>query len=171
MISKTSHLIKNRTTSNDIFLTPIKLAKFHISSIKGKSDDIWFDPFRNNGNYYNNYPTIMKNRRWTEILKGRDFFTCNFEKNMIICSNPPYSCLDRIITKFIELEPKIISILIGVGNLTARRIEVLENAGYKIIFLHMCKVYKFYGMSYIVTFEKTDKESIMSYDRTVWREE
>ena len=34
----------------------------------------------------------------------------------------------------------------------------------------MLKVWKWFGMSYIVVFEK-NKESIMSYNRKVWREE
>ncbi len=171
MSSKISHRINKRIIQNDIFITPVELAKFHINTIKGQTDNIWHDPFRNNGVYYNNYPVSITNRRWSEILKGRDFLTESIEPGAVICSNPPYSILDMVIKRCIELDPLIISFLIGVGNLTARRIDILEKAGYKIIFLHMCKVYKWYGMSYIVNFQKQNNNGILSYDRVVWKED
>ena len=90
------------------------------------------------------------------------------EKITIISSNPPYSFLDEVILKSLSLEPKIINYLIGVGNLTARRIEMFNNAGYGLTKLHMCKVYKWYGMSYIIQFEK-GKNNIISFDRVVWK--
>ena len=51
--SKTSHKIKQREHPKDIFLTPLKLAKSHIDMIEFKEDEIWYDPFKNTGNYYN----------------------------------------------------------------------------------------------------------------------
>ena len=39
---------------------------------------------------------------------------------------------------------------------------------YGLTKIHMCKVYKWYGMSFIVQFEK-DEKHIISYDRIVWR--
>ena len=171
MSSQIAHLINKRIIKNDIFITPIELAKFHISTINCQPDNIWYDPFRNNGVYYNNYPVCITNRRWSEILKGRDFLTESIETGAVICSNPPYSILDMVIKRCIELDPFIISLLIGVGNLTARRIEILEKAGFKIVFLHMCKVYKWYGMSYIVNFQKQNGNGILSYDRVVWKED
>ena len=38
------------------------------------------------------------------------------------------------------------------------------------IYIEKMKVYKWYGMSYIVVFEK-NKQSIMEIDRTVWKED
>ena len=37
-----------------------------------KQGKIWYDPFRNSGRYYNNFNE--KNKKWTEILEGKDFF-------------------------------------------------------------------------------------------------
>jgi len=130
-----------------------------------KENEIWLDPFKNSGVYYNNFPT--NNKLWCEILEEKDFFEFN-EKVDVICSNPPYSLMDKVLEKSISLKPRVISYLIGVGNLTTRRIEMMEKAGYGITKLHMCKVYKWYGMSFIVVFE-LNKDSIMSYDRTVWK--
>jgi hypothetical protein len=100
-------------------------------------------------------------------LENKDFL--KYDKNVdVIIQNPPYSLLDIWFKKNIELNPRSFSMLIGVGNLTARRIEWCENAGYGITKLKMLKVWKWYGMSFIVVFEK-GKKSIMSIDRTVWK--
>ena len=166
MSSNVSHKIKKRNSSNDIFITPLELAKKAIDMIEYNQADIWFDPFKNTGNYYNQYPN--DNKLYSEILEGKDFFDFN-EKIDIICSNPPYSIIDKVIEKSIELKPRVINYLIGVGTLTARRLEMFENAGYGLTKIHMCKVYKWYGMSFIIQFEK-NKQSIISFDRIVWKE-
>lgn len=165
MISLISRNIKKRDNPNDVFITPVDLAKKHISMIDVFDTDIWFDPFKNSGVYYNNFPTDKKD--WTEILEDKDFFLYSSHVD-IICSNPPYSCIDTILEKSVSLNPKVISYLIGINNLTTRRMEMMEKNGYGITKIHICKVYKWYGMSCIVVWEK-NKKSIFSYDRTVWR--
>ena len=163
--SNVSRAIKSRAKANDVFITPLDLAKKHIDMIDYNEDDVWLDPCRNSGNYYNQYPT--KNKDWCEILDGKDFF--EYEGKIdISCSNPPYSLMDKWINKHIELKPRVISFLIGIGNLTTRRIEILEKAGYGLTKLKMMKVYRWYGMSCIVVFEK-EKESIIEFDRKVYR--
>ena len=54
------------------------------------------------------------------------------------------------------------------GKLTAKRIEFMENKGCGLTKIHMCKVFKWYGMSFIVQFERGESH-IISYDRKVWR--
>ena len=167
MSSSSSHKILKRSTANDVFITPMALAKQHIEMIDSIPDDIWLDPCANSGNYYNQFPS--ENKEKCEILDGQDFFEYNGKPD-IICQNPPYSILDKWIKKNIELNPRVISMLIGVGNLTTRRIEWFEKAGYGLKRLKMLKVWKWYGMSYIVVFEKGEN-SIMEIDRKVWRED
>lgn len=175
MTSKINTSIKQRKKGNDVFLTPIPLVKQQISMIDTNEDDIWFDPFKNTGNYYDNFPHkkneiidfYNSKHEWSEILSNKDFFT--FDKKIdIICSNPPYSIMDKVLKKSVELNPRVISYLIGVNNFTAKRLEFMENNGYGLTKIHMCKVFKWFGMSFIIQFEK-DKESIMGYDRVVWR--
>ena len=158
--------IKKRDTPNDIFITPLDLAKLHIDYINFKPEEIWYDPFKNSGSYYNQFPT--ENKCWSEILENKDFFEFN-DKVDIICSNPPYSMIDDVLKKSIELNPRVISYLIGYGNLTARRMEFMENAGYKITTFHLTKVYKWFGMSSIIVWEKTENKSILNFDRKVWK--
>lgn len=165
-LSQINTNIKKREKPNDIFITPIDLALLHINSINANINDVWYDPFKNSGNYFNQFPT--ENKKWSELLEGKDFFDFN-EKVDVICSNPPYSILETILDKCIELQPRIISFLIGFQNLTAKRLEKMENAGYKIVYFHLTKVFKWFGMSLIVTWEKTDKKSIINFDRKVWK--
>ena len=90
-------------------------------------------------------------------------------KTNCICSNCPYSIIDKVLEKSIELNPDIISYLLGIHNLTPRRIEYMEKAGYYIQKLHLCKVHKWYGMSCIVIWAK-EPNGLLSYDRTYYRE-
>lgn len=165
MNTTTATNIKQRLKPNDVFITPLPLAKKQIDMIEFRPDEVWYDPFKNSGSYYNQYPT--ENKEWSEILEDRDFFT--FDKKVdVICSNPPYSFIDKVLYKCIELNPRVISLLIGVNNLTARRIEIMNENGYGLKKIHMCKVFKWFGMSFVVQFERGE-ENCISYDRVVWR--
>jgi len=167
MSSSISHKIKKREIPKDVFITPLELSKLHIDFIDSNENDIWLDPCKNSGSYYNQIPTDKK--EWCEILEDKDFFKYKGNPDIII-QNPPYSLLNDWIKKNIELNPRVISLLIGIGNLTTRRIEWLENAGYGLTKMRMLKVYKWYGMSMLVNFEK-DKKSIIEYDRKIYRED
>jgi len=164
MDSKKGHKIKNRNKKNDIFITPLLLAKKHIDYIEYEDNDIWYDPFKNSGNYYNQFPN--DNKVWSEILEGKDFFDFNTKVD-IICSNPPYSILDKVIKKSIDLKPHTISYLIGQNNLTAKRIQTLNNAGYGLYKCLMMKVWDWFGLSYIVYFKK-DKPNCIDIDRNIY---
>lgn len=161
--SKRGHIIKCREIPNDIFYTPITAVKEHIKLINYRPEDKWLDPFLGGGVYYDNFPT--ENKDWCEIEKDKDFLIYQGEVD-IICSNPPYSILQKVWSKSIELKPRIISYLIGVNNLTAKRIEDMNKAGYGLVSIHMMKIKKWFGMSFIVVFEK-DKQNCISYDRKV----
>ena len=170
MSSNSSHLIKGRKTAKDIFITPKALAKMHIDMIPDeyKTDSsIWLDPCANSNIYFDQFPDTIYYKYRYEILEGTNFLDMNASNNNVICSNPPYSILDDWFKKTIELNPDCFSYLIGIGNLTARRIEWCEKAGYGLTKMKMLKVKSWYGMSVIVVFEK-NKPSIMTIDRKVW---
>jgi hypothetical protein len=163
MLSSINHKIKKRDESKDIFYTPLNVVKIHLSLIDFFNNDKWLDPFYGEGIYYNNFPS--NNKEWCEILKNKDFFDYNNDVD-IICSNPPYSIFDKVIEKSIELKPRIISYLININNLTTKRIEIFNNAGYGLKKIHMTKIYKWFGMSYIVVFEK-GVQNCITYDRII----
>ena len=163
-MSETGHSIKKRDKANDVFLTPLKLAKNHIDMIEYDDSDIWYDPFKNSGNYYNQFPN--DNKVWSEILDGEDFFDFKMDVD-IICSNPPYSMINKVLEKCIELNPHTISLLIGQNNLTCKRIEDMNKAGYGLYKCKMLKVWDWYGLSYIVYFKKWS-ENCIDIDRTIY---
>lgn len=165
MSSITGHSIKKRNSPKDVFYTPETLVKEHLELIMeyAKEGDKWFDPFFGDGVYYNAFQTDLKMS--TEIAMGKDFFDFKDEVEMIV-SNPPYSMIDRVLEHSISLKPRVISYLIGMGNLTAKRIEYMNKQGYGLAKLHMTKVFKWYGMSFIVVFVK-GSENCISFDRTV----
>tara|TARA_R110000822_G_scaffold49809_1_gene130679 strand:- start:37 stop:576 length:540 start_codon:yes stop_codon:yes gene_type:complete len=170
MNSKISHKIKHRDNAKDIFITPLELALKHIDFIKEFTDvsDVWYDPFKNNGSYYNQFPDENL-KVWAEILDGRNFFTYEPQhKPSIIISNPPYSCVDDVLKRSVSFKPKIISYLIGIHAITTKRLETMENAGYSLVKIHLCKVWKWYGMSVFAVWKLNAKEGIIKYDRKLW---
>ena len=176
MNPQTSRKIRNRTNPNDVFITPKLLAKRQIdmvmSSLQNDKHDnaIWYDPFRNSGNYFYQFPE--GNHHWSEILDGDDFFAFPAGKHVdVVYSNPPYSCINQILAKTVEIKPKYISYLVGVGNLTPKRLEFLNIHGYFMENIHMCNVTHFYGSSFIIQFKLGLGNNVMSYDRGYWKNE
>lgn len=182
--------IKKREEPKDVFITPLKLAKFAIDMINTKIKEsaessipfVWCDYCKNSGAFYNQYPENYR-KEYCEILEGKDFFKYNFikkneDEELILCSNPPYSILDKWFQKCIDLKPKYMSFLIGNNNLTAKRMELFEDNGYDIIHLHYCKVFKWFGMSNIILLKRNDFNiqgakwnQEITFDRVVWYEE
>ena len=143
--------IQNRAKPKDVFYTPEVLAKKHIEMIVSGAGDIWYDNARGKGAYYDNFPT--ENKRWSEIDEGRNLFDFN-ERVDIICTNPPYSLLNKILEKSVSLQPRVISYLIGQQNLTPHRLQFMKNNGYGLVKLHLCKVRGFFGYSAICVWER-----------------
>jgi len=179
-MSKQGHSIVKRKSPNDIFLTPPELAKLHIDIVEGLlygTPMTWYDPFKNTGNYFNQYPVYEGvEHQWGELLEGRDFLTYDPGAVDCIVSNPPYSIMNEVIEKSIELKPKFISYLIGNMNLTPLRIKKFNDAGYVLRHLHFCKIHEWFSTSFIVTFEKMkgtdiEKYNCISFDCKVYHDE
>lgn len=173
-MEKTGKIIKKRENANDVFITPISLVNQHIDLVKDiiktEPDKVIYEPFFGTGNYYNLLKERFPNNpiEYTEISLDLDFFDFNKKVNYII-SNPPYSIIDKVFEKSCSLHPEIISYLIGFMNLTTRRIEYMNKKGYYILSLHLTKVFKWFGMSIIVTFSNQIKSNCVSFDRIVHR--
>ena len=168
MSASISTQIKNRKKANDVFITPLALAKVHIEMVDVIQGELWLDPCKNDGSYFNQFPSGISTE-YCELLEGKDFMNYQSIKPIgVIIQNPPYSIMDKWIQKNISLKPRLMSFLIGLGNLTARRIEMFEKAGYGLTKMKMLKVFKWYGMSVIVNFE-LGKKSIIEIDRTVYK--
>jgi len=168
-MDKSSNKIKNRPIANDVFITPIPLVKTHIDICREyiEPNDLLLDPFYGTGNYYNIMKDISKTE-YTEITEGKDFFEYQGKPNVII-SNPPYSKIEDVLKKSVELGAHTISYLIGQNNLTPRRIEYMNQHGYFLSKLHMTKVWKWYGYSCMIVFTKKANQNCISFDRLIYR--
>ena len=90
----------------------------------------------------------------------------------MIIVHPPYSILVSLLQHTWEQRTDWFRYLIGQGALSTLRMEWIDEAGYTITRLHLTKVYKWYGMSYIIVCEKgRDLPQKITKDRTVWRED
>lgn len=164
---KNMNKIRNRDIPSDVFYTPIDICKKAINMVDNHPDYIWLDPCRGTGNFYNHFPTENK-KEWCEITEEKDFFEYSGKAD-VICSNPPFSKIEKFLLKCIELNPRYIVFILGMLNMTPRRIEMLNNGGYYLTKMHMFRVEKWFGNSIIFFFEKTCEENQMiSYDRKIY---
>lgn len=168
MKSDISHNIKQREKARDKFYTPKLLAEKLISYVPLKEGDIVLDPALGNGAFYSQYPSYVE-KDYCEIEEGKDFYSYNKKVDWII-TNPPYSNLDDWIKKTLRVCSKGFAYLLGINNITPRRIEMINKRNFGLTFIHLCKVFKWYGISAFFQFEK-EEENIISYDREVWRED
>ena len=155
MISKTNHDIKHRKEPNNEFYTPRELADKLYNLIDIKEEDVVMDNAYGTGNFY------------FGGLESRDFFNDDRVVDWYI-TNPPYSELDKWLEKSCNAR-KGFAYLLGINNLTAKRIEECEKRGFFITKIHLCKVFKWFGMSAFIVWEK-NKPGILNYDRAVWRD-
>lgn len=166
MKSKIAHSIKHRKVPNDEFITPTELAKECIGMVPLQPGDIVLDAAIGNGIFYKNYPDYVEKRYNTE----GDIFLLYSSVGAIdwIITNPPYSNLDNWFRQSCQVCRKGFAYLLGINNLTPRRMELANKADFGLSQLHLCKVFNWFGMSCFVIFEK-GKSNIISYDRIVWR--
>lgn len=151
--SKIAHKIKHRETPNDEFMTPRELASKLFNSVRPRGSVL--DNAYGTGNFF---------------FRGdfsTDFYNVKKKYDWLI-TNPPYSDLDRWLEHSCKVAQKGFAYLLGINNLTAKRIEACEREGFYITKIHLCKVFKWFGMSAFVVWEK-NKKGIINYDRKVWR--
>ena len=153
MKSQISHNIKHRKVPNDEFYTPRILAEKLFRMVPTSNDDVVMDNAYGTGNFY------------FGGLKSKDFFNDNREVDWYI-TNPPYSCIEEWLDKSCQAK-KGFAYLLGLHNLTPRRIEICERNGFYITKIFLCKVFKWFGISAFVVWEKK-KKGIIDYDRVVY---
>ena len=157
MKSSIAHNIKHRVVPNDEFNTSIELIKTLIPLVPIKQNDIVMDNAYGTGNWFSNLPNA---------IYSKDFFNDNRIVDWYV-TNPPYSKLNKWLEKSCQAR-KGFAYLLGLHNITPRRIEMCKDFG--ITKIHLCKVFKWYGISAFIIWEK-GKQGIINYDRTVWRDD
>ena len=162
MKSHVSHDIKHRSVHNDEFYTPEQLAISLIKMCPVKPGESILDAAHGTGAFYKNFPVDTINHSTTEFEKWINPVDW-------IITNPPYSLLGKWwLPHTHEVAQKGYAYLVGQNNFTAKRVEAANKAGFGLTKIHICKVFKWYGLSYFCVYEK-DVDNIISYDRIVWR--
>lgn len=164
MRTKVANEIKYRKYANDEFFTPKDLAQNLVRLVPIVTGDIVMDNAASNPVFYDALGLAI-NR-----LKTDDFFSVPQMSVDWCVTNPPYSKLDEWFEHSTVTCRKGFAYLLGFNNITPRRIEMCEKSGFGLTKVHLCKVFKWFGISAFVVFER-GKPSIMQYDRTVWHSE
>ena len=76
------HGIKNRRTANNMFYTPRAVSKMAIDFIEVRADEVWLDPWKGGGGFYDQYPT--QRREFCEISEGINFLEYNGKPDVML---------------------------------------------------------------------------------------
>ena len=92
----------NKTSAQDCKQTPIDLAKTLINMVPIKNEHTIYEPFRGDGNFYNQFPYVNR-KLWSEIKENKDFFNYDGENIDWVITNPPWSKITRILDKLVKI--------------------------------------------------------------------
>ena len=135
--------------------TPIELCKKLIECVPLIDGDKVLEPFKGEGNFYNNFPDFVE-KDWCEIEEGRDYKDYDKPIDWII-TNPPFSLNNgtkrenafwKLLKHYITRVNKGIAFL---GNdycfntLTPKRLKELNDSGWYIHNISCCAVKKWRG--------------------------
>ena len=146
---------------NDIIYTPKSVAITMIKLCKIKKDSKVLDPSKGGGVFYDNLPTNCI-KDYCEITENKDFYEYN-ENVDIIIGNPPFSQWKKWLEHTVKLNPKKICYIMGVLNITPKRIDFLKKHGYFLSKFHITTVKNWFGNTLCVIFDKLGNECI-TYD-------
>ena len=152
--------IKDRKNPNDEKMTPIDLAQKLIQYVPLRYNDRVLEPFRGTGNFYNHYPPSVK-KDWCEINENRDFFNYTEDYDWVI-TNPPYSKIQTVLEKMLKEARVGIALLIGIINLTPKRLKMIEDYKFGITMFHICNVSGWFSNSVFLILER-NKPSVISF--------
>lgn len=153
---------------NDIYYfhqTPNDLAKDLIQTLNISNTDKLYEPFRGEGAFFNNFPTI-NTKIWSEIVDGINYTDITEDYDWVI-TNPPFK-LDFEIGRansfwfllkyFADRAKKGIAFLANdrcFGTLTPTRIAYMNEKGWFLSNITVCSVKKWRGRYFFLVFTKT----------------
>jgi hypothetical protein len=144
--------------------TPEDLCKELINHVPLVDGDKVLEPFKGEGNFYNNLPNFVE-KDWCEIEEGRDYKDYDKPYDWVI-SNPPFK-LDngakrenafwKILNYYTSKAKKGIAFLGNdycFGTLTPRRLKALNESGWYIHSISCCAVKKWRGRYFWIVLKK-----------------
>ena len=147
--SKKLNAIQNRKGEdvNDVFFTPNSVASIMVAMAEkySKRGDIWMEPCKGGGSILNLFPD-QGSSIWCELDEDVDFF--QDDRKFDICvTNPPFSIYTTFLERILLTHPRVIVLLFGCLNLSAKRMEMLINEGYVLVHVHQCYWNVIFGTS------------------------
>jgi hypothetical protein len=144
--------------ANDVIYTPKPMALRMIQMARIEPDESVLDPCRGGGVFYDNLPPCEK--KYCEIEEGRDFYEWREEVDVVV-GNPPFSQWKKWLPHTLSICRRRFVYCFGATSLTGNRLKQIEDAGFGITSVHICKVAWWMSQSIIIVAEK-GKPSILT---------
>jgi len=144
--------------------TPEELCKKLIQMTPLESGDRVLEPFRGEGNFYNNLPSFVE-KDWCEITDGRDYKDYTKPYDWVI-SNPPFKLNDgvkkenafyKLLEYYLDRANKGVAFL---GNdfcfstLNPKRLKQINDKGWYIQNIVVSQIKKWRGRYFWIIFQK-----------------
>lgn len=157
-------LSNSKERKNDIIYTPDKLAQVCVDSVPFVVNDKVLDPFYGSGAFYNKFPDYV-DKSFTEIQPpfNKDFFDYDQEVDWCV-SNPPFSKLNKVFEKSIEISRKGFAYITASHNITNNRMAMLRNANFGLTGFAFFFVPEWFGFPCMFTIWEKNKPSIELFE-------
>lgn len=123
----------------DRVYTPLDVAAKCIALIPCVPNELWLDPFKGEGAFYNQYPHVAE-KEWDEIREGRDFFAREVASVDWIVTNPPYSEFDKTLQKSCAVCRKGFAYVVELNKLRPRRIAMCTAKGFRVVSIYVFEI-------------------------------
>jgi len=176
-----------QTCSYEDIQTPIEVWKEILTKFPINENDIFFEPFKGEGNLYNQLTSNKK--EYCEIKEDKNIFDYNFVDSKVttIYTNPPFKCLVPITNKkkgivqwkykncvyyFLHLFMTKCTHLHTVGflineksfvSLTPKRLHELTKLGFYIHQIGVLNIQKWFGRYFFVLFKKSPSQFVIPF--------
>lgn len=153
-----------------IVMTKPEMAKHLISLINHEEGEVWIEPARGDGAFYNNFPTNVI-ARYCEINEGSDFLKYEEEVDVVI-SNPPFvphKLFWDFMVQSMKIARKNIYWLINLSSLnvfTPKRLVEMTNAGWFIQTFHIVNDKRWFGRYVFLKIGRSDIGTITWNERS-----
>jgi len=153
--------------------SPFELCKDIISNISFNDNEILYEPFAGEGNFYNNFPEELEKHK-SEIEDGLDFRDFDYEgiKPTTIITNPPFKIGGRnsffdILLFFAKIRHIKKMYILGssycFNSLTPPRMLKLNQAGIYLNKISCVNVKKWHGRYYLMEFSRVYNDNFDYY--------
>ena len=157
--------------------TPPAMAADLMQFVPYETNDILYEPFKGEGNFYNVFP-LQTNKIWSEIKDGIDYKSI-VEPYDVVITNPPFrlpnnkgimkNAIFPLLEYFMVRARKAVCFLVsdyGFQSLTTKRINRFKELGFYLTKLVFCGAKKWRGRYVFMIFTKTPNNLVEALRET-----